>query len=206
MTAKMASHSVIVLLPFLFIFMWEALGLEGLTVPLIGILILLALIATRSKRHPQLTENQKLSSLQDELSMFTATTLVLLLIFSTGELTSPLFFLLYFIAFALSFTLTPSSVFSYCIGVLILFLPSAIEKESFDLILKTLSIMLITPLAYFFGKEIKERERDKEQTKDIAESIEREAENILTQNETNLTEQEQANLIDIMKKSEQLKS
>jgi len=66
--------------------------------------------------------------------------------------------------------------------------------------------MLITPLAYFFGKEIKERERDKEQTKDIAESIEKEAENILTQNETNLTEQEQANLIDIMKKSEQLKS
>lgn len=207
MTRRNTFQYIAILLPFLLVFLWEAAGLDSLTVPVIGVLVITALLATRSKR--KVDPNSQKSGIekyQDELSIFIAITLVLLLIFSTGDLTSPLFFLLYFLAFAIALTLTPITVFVYTLGVFLLFLPLAFSPFSFEDVLRVGSIFLITPLAFFFGKEMKERESERIHNAEIAETIQKEAEDVLTSKEDTLSPQEQSELVDIMKKSEELKS
>ncbi len=206
MNSRVILQIISILSPFFLVFLWETAGLEGFTVPFIGLLVVAALLAMRSKKKNAEESQTSLNNYQDEMSMFVAITLVLLLIVSTGILTSPLYFLLYFLAFAIAFTLTPFSVFVYSLGVLLLFMPLTLNPFAFADFLRVGSILLITPLAYFFGKEIKERERERQVTSEIADTIQKEAEDVLAKKEDTLSPEEQSELVDIMKKSEELKS
>jgi len=78
------------------------------------------------------------------------TLIILLLVFSTGAAGSPLFFLLYFLLFGLSFLFEPSITVIFSVILLIFLAPFA---RTINEAASIFSLVLITPLALFFGQQ-----------------------------------------------------
>lgn len=87
------------------------------------------------------------------LDMTILTLIIFTLIFSTGALSSPLFFLLYFLLFGLALLFEPgSSLFMVFISSFI-FLMIPEKKDLFSELLQLASLFMIVPLALIFGKQ-----------------------------------------------------
>jgi hypothetical protein len=198
---SLINQSLGIIAAFIFVFVWQLLGLEELTVPIIGILALGYLFLSRRAKK---ADSKNIATL-DEVTTAILTALVLILIIDTGGLTSPLFFLLYFIPFAICFVLFPEAAVVYLLGVALLFLPTALEGDVINNLIKLGSIVLITPLAFFFGKEYKIVSEHQQQDNETANRISNEAANVLKDHATTLPEKDKAQLADIIKESEDLK-
>ena len=201
---KLVSQSLMLFSSFVAVFLWQASPLADFTVPAVGFLIFLYLILSKGKKgkEPDKKENQMT---KEGVTIFILNTMILLLIFATGGLTSPLYFLLYFISFGIAFVLLPETVFVFIVGAVLLFLPVALEGEVARNLLQVGSLALISPLAYFFGKEYRARQAMQERTEEIAQSITEKAGDVLTNEEDVLTHEEKRELADIIKESQELK-
>lgn len=195
---------------FILVLIWQYLGLTELTVPAIGLLAFsYLLLSRRAKKNEAKVESSKAVrkfSQVDEITTAILTCLVLILINDTGGLHSPVFFLLYFIPFAICFVLVPEVAAVYLLGIVILFLPGALQKDLADNLIKLGSVGLITPLAYFFGKEYLLVSEHQEHDTKSANKISSEAANLLRDHEANLGESDKAQLADIIRESEGLKN
>jgi hypothetical protein len=80
------------------------------------------------------------------------TLIVLLLVLSTQGLSSPLFFLLYFLLFGLSLFFHPWMSFLLTLALLFFFLLTA-PPQSINQLLNLISLLLIAPLAHLFGTQ-----------------------------------------------------
>lgn len=183
------------------VFLWQAFDLTGLTIPAIGLLVLSYLIMSRIKGKQ--AEGSRLGAM-DNFSIFTLTTLILIFIFTTGALNSPLFFLLYFICFGITFVMLPEAVFIFLIGTIFLFLPHIDQAAIMQDTIKLASLALICPLAFFFGKEYRVVEHHEEKDLVIAKKIIAEAGTVLKEEEAKLTPQDKAQLADIIVEGEAL--
>ena len=88
--------------------------------------------------------------------------IVLFLVFSTGAADSPLFFLVYFLLFGLSFLFEPPITIIFTLVLVIFLLPSV---KSLNEITSVFSLILITPLALFFGQQYLENLKAKKRIK-----------------------------------------
>jgi len=79
-----------------------------------------------------------------------ASALITLIVFATNGLNSPVFFLIYFLLFVIAFQNPPSTTLSYSLLLILLFSQSL---NSLTSLLPLLSLLLITPLAWFIGKQ-----------------------------------------------------
>jgi hypothetical protein len=93
------------------------------------------------------------------------TMVVLLLVTSTGGLTSPLFFLIYFLMFGLSLLFEPFITVTLTMAMIIFFLLTPSKEEPLAEIFQLFSLLLITPLALFFGKQYLKMLADEEKIK-----------------------------------------
>lgn len=84
------------------------------------------------------------------LFIYLVSFIINLLVFTTNGLSSPVFFLIYFLLFALAFQHPPSTTIAYSL-VLIIFLAQSLV--SLISLIPLLSLILITPLAWFIGKQ-----------------------------------------------------
>ena len=82
--------------------------------------------------------------------MLLASCFISLLVFTTNGLNSPVFFLIYFLLLIIAFQNPPSTTLSYSL-VLILLLSQSLN--SLSSLLPLLSLLLITPLAWFIGRQ-----------------------------------------------------
>lgn len=97
------------------------------------------------------TKNLIFKNLQSKtIDIIILTLIVLLLVFSTGGAGSPLFFLLYFLLFGLSFLFEPSTTVVFSILLLIFLAPFV---RTINEATSIFSLVLITPLALFFGQQ-----------------------------------------------------
>lgn len=137
--------------------------LAGLSLQLTGILVL-ALILTRRMLKPvsfRLVEST------------VSTMAVLLIATATGGLSSPLFFLNYFLLFELSLLLEP--IIPLILSVILIgfyLYTNEIGGSPFHL-LELLSFPFMTPLAFLFGKIYKKEENQKKEIKGLKKKIER---------------------------------
>jgi len=152
---KFIKQSLILLLSFAFVFLWQQTILSQYTIHTFVVLVLIYLLLTARKKNFDL-----LNISGDYPSVFVLTTMILLLVFSTGGLTSMLFFLLYFLGFGITFVFEPSLVFIFIIGVVLVFLPSALNNDVVGNFLSLGSLLLIAPFAFIFGRHIKEDEKE----------------------------------------------
>ncbi len=101
---------------------------------------LVIIISVKNKEKP----------LVSSTTLFLVTTLISLLIFSTGALSSPFFFLLYFLLFFIAFLHPPSIALAFTIIYILLLSPSLSSETS---ALSLLSLLLVTPASIFFSRQ-----------------------------------------------------
>ena len=94
--------------------------------------------------------------------------LINIIVFSTNGLNSPFFFLVYFFLFIIAFQNPSSSTLTYSLFLVLIFSQSL---NSFTSVITLSSLLLITPLAWFMGKQFSEKTKN---------------EKIITDDETNV--------------------
>src|SRR5579859_320049 len=174
---------------------------------IIGLLILSYFAITFLRRKYQKNTALSVEGFSSQSDIFIISTIILLLIIQTGSLYSPVFFLVYFLCFGITFVFEPISVFVFALGVLIIFFPQALTNHALENFIKIGSIFLIAPLAFFFGKEYKERVRlsqKVEKTKEEAANISNEIEKVI-ENEKNLKQDTKEKLSDALSRTKKLK-
>ncbi len=194
---------------FAVIFVWQNSPLKDFTVQMLGLFIALYLIiSARKKGRGFLTMGG-----ESPLGIFLLNSLIFLLIFTTGSLNSPLFFILYFLAFGIAFVFEPSLVFVFIIGTLFIFVPDFLKSDLTTNSLKLGSVALISPLAYFFGREYQKSDLQneemlqiKEREKEAADTIADDVDEILSNERGNLKEEDMQKLNEILEEADDLRS
>lgn len=206
---KILWHFLVLIASFAIVFIWEQTPLADYTIQGLALLVIFYLLISfiRKKRNPQA---QNFSGSSD---IFILTTAILLLVSVTGNLYSPLFFLVYFLGFGITFIFEPASVFLYTVGAILIFLPEALKNGSLESFLRLGSIVLISPLAYFFGREYQDRETEEaemeamtEREKDAADTISQDVEGVLKNEQSNLKQEDVDKLNEILEEADDLRS
>lgn len=141
---KHIKDSLLIIIVSCLAFLWSKTPLTNVSLQLSAVLFLLFLILRRFFKKTAFF-------LTFEALFFTL--LVLILVFDTGGLSSPLFFLIYFLLFSLSFLLEPQAAFILSLTLIVLLIFSLPEVQNFQMLIPLFSLPFITPLAVFFGRE-----------------------------------------------------
>ena len=195
-------QSLLIILSFAIAFLWQNSPLANYTIPALGFLIFVYLITFAKKSQ----KNQR--QLGGTLDIMILNTAILLLIFSTGGLTSNLFFLLYFVGFGIAFVFTPPTVFIFVLSAIAVFYPDIFQNDLMGNIVRLGSLALISPLAYFFGREYRKRDFQEEKieaTSDAADAITKDVSKVLENEKQNLKEEDVERLSDVLEKKETLR-
>lgn len=155
---KFLQQSSLLTLSFLFVFLWQQASLSQFTIQILGLFIFLFLVLSAFRK-------------KSGWSFFFLTSIVLLMIFATGALNSNFFFLLYFLCFGIAFVFEPVTVFIFLIGTILLFLPGAPRDDIMGNFIKLGSLVLISPLAFFFGREFRREEKQEQIISDMQEEV-----------------------------------
>jgi hypothetical protein len=205
---KFLLQTTVLLVSFVIIFVWQNSHLLDYTVPFLGIMIVLYLVLSVRKG------GKGFLSMGGEgpWGIFILNTVIFLLIFSTGSFNSPLFFLLYFLAFGIAFVFEPLITFVFVLGTILIFLPDVLKNDFVNSSLKVGSLLLLSPLAYFFGKVYRKTDKDEEtiealeeRTKDAADTISEDVEEVIKDEKQNLKEQDMDKLNEILEETETLR-
>ena len=206
---KLISQSLVLILSFIFIFIFEMTPLSSLSTQILGLLVLSYFISSLRKR------GKGFLSMGGEgpWGIFILNSLIFILIFSTGSINSPLFFLLYFLGFGVAFVFEPSITFIFVIGALLVFGPEILKNDLTNNLLKLGSLILISPLAYFFGKEYRRNEQQEEQlealeerTKEAADTISDDIEEVIKSEKQNLKDKDIEKLNEVLEETEDLRA
>lgn len=128
----------------------------------------------------------------ENFNLFILTTLVLIFVSSTGEISSPLFFLLYFLSFVIAFVFDPKVVFVFTIGVIILLFPGALKTDLTPNLILLFFLFLLSPLAFFTGIAYQKNQENKRRIEDMkkkAQAIDNDIEDVLYDNRQKLDAQ-----------------
>lgn len=201
-------QSLLLVLSFAFVYFWQKTPLADYTIQVLGFLVFLFLITSARRKNFDLSASLG----EGSLSIFILNTIILLLIYSTGVFNSTLFFLLYFLGFGIAFVFEPAIVFVFTAGVWLVFLEQAFKEDVARNFILLGSLLLIAPLAYFFGKSYRKSEKDeaslaalKERSKESADSIAQDVEEVLTEEKDKLKEEDVEKLNDILEETEALR-
>jgi hypothetical protein len=170
--------------------------------PILGFLIVVSLIFIIIKKRSKKDQELFIGSNKE---IFMITSALMLAIFITGGLQSSLFFLLYFLLFGIVFVFEPETVFVLLVGVGAAFLQPLIEGgELIGNLIKIGSLVFLSPISYFFGKEFKRREKLEREIEDKTGQILEDADALLkTQSEKG--EEDIDEIDDIIEKSNELR-
>jgi len=206
---KIVLQSLVLILSFVFVFVWKETPLINYTVALSGVLIVLyILLSARNK-------GKGFTSMGGEgpWGIFFLNTVILLLIFSTGGIDSVLFFLLYFLGFGIAFVFEPSVTFVFVLGVILVFVPDAIKGDLLVNSLKLGSLLLISPLAFFFGLQYRQSDKQdekvealEERTKEAADTISEDIEEVVKDEKDSLKSEDMEKLNEILEETEDLRA
>lgn len=204
---KLLLHGLVLLLSFGIVFVWEQTGLDVYTIQAVAALVVLYLLITFVRR-----KKNKDANFGGVSDIFILNTAIFLLIYTTGNIYSPLYFLLYFLGFGITFIFEPATVFLFTIGAVLIFLPEAMTNGAIESYIKLGSLLLISPLAFFFGQEYRDRDKQEEaieamaeRTKDAADTIAKDVEGVLKQEKDDLKQTTVEKLDEILEESDNLR-
>lgn len=205
---RLLIQAFVLILSFVIVFVWENSPLSDYTVQTLGFLVFLYLIiSARKKGQGFLTMGGG-----GPWGIFILNTIILLLIFATGGISSSLFFLLYFLGFGIAFVFEPPAVFVFIVGAVLVFLPDALKGDTFGNFIKIGSLLLISPLAYFFGREYRKSDKEEsdiealeERTREAADTISEDVEEVVKNEKQNLKQKDMEKLNEILEETEDLR-
>jgi len=205
---KLVLQALVLIISFVIVFIWEQTPLSGYTVQILAVLVVLYLIiSARKKGAGFLTMGG-----DGPWGILILNTIVLLLIFATGSISSGLFFLLYFLGFGIAFVFEPPAIFVFIVGAVLVFLPDALKGDTIGNFLKIGSLLLISPLAYFFGREYRKSDKEEgdiesleERTKEAADTISEDVEELVKNEKENLKQEDMEKLNEILEETDDLR-
>lgn len=205
---KLIRQAIVLIISFALVFIWQNTPLSAYTVQVLAVLVLAyVVISARRKGQGFLTLGG-----DGPWGIFILNSVVLLLVFATGSISSSLFFLLYFLGFGIAFVFEPLAIFVFIVGAILVFLPDALQGDTFGNFLKIGSLLLISPLAYFFGREYRKSDQQEgniealeERTKEAADTISEDVEEVIKDEKANLKEQDVQKLNQILEETEDLR-
>ncbi len=198
---KLLLQSFLLLLSFVLIFIWQESPASSFTLQAIGVLVAvyvaISIVAA---------QKNKRVSLGGALGIFILNTIIILFIFATGGLDSPFFFLLYLIILALVFVFEPYAIIPFASGVIMVFLPLALKGDLIGNLIKLGSVILISPLALYFGREYQKSEAEEVITRrDEIKEIKQSVEDVMRDEKEKLSKHDMQKLATAAKKAEELK-
>ncbi|MCL4354612.1 hypothetical protein M1349_04065 [Patescibacteria group bacterium] len=204
---KLIVQSLVLIVSFLAIYIWQQTILTAYTIPALGFLIFIYLFLSARKKGRAFLELGN-----SPWAIFALNTVIFLLIFSTEGLSSPIFFLLYFLGFGIAFVFEPMAIFVFVVGTVLIFLPDALKNDVTTNFLKVGSLVLISPLAYFFGNEFRrnddqeaEIEALEERSQEAADTIAQDVKTVIEEEKENLSTKATDKLNDILEETEDLR-
>jgi hypothetical protein len=206
---KFLLQALVLVLSFVFVFVWKETPLTNYTVALSGALILFYILLSARKKGKGFLDMGG----EGPWGIFFLNTVILLLVFSTGGIDSILFFLLYFLGFGIAFVFEPAVTFVFVLGVILVFIPDAIKGDLLVTSLKLGSLLLISPLAFFFGNEYRRNDKQDEQiealeerTKEAADTISEDVEEVIKDEQKSLKSEDVEKLNEILEETEDLRA
>ncbi|HVZ12012.1 MAG TPA: hypothetical protein VG965_03200 [Patescibacteria group bacterium] len=199
-TMKLFTQSLSIFLALAIVLVITNTPLDDYITVILGILIIFSIIYGIIKRRGKKDEEIFSGS---ALEVSGVSMILLLAIFLTGGLTSNLFFLLYFLMFGLVFLFEPATVFVLLIGLLVVFFTSISDGDLFSNLIRLGSLVFLSPISYFFGREFQRREKLADEINDKTGQIIEDAETLKshTKNSDAIDEIE-----DIEKKAKELRN
>lgn len=173
--------------------------LSSYMAPILGLVIALSVIFIVIRQRSRRDEELFVGSNKE---VFTITLALLLSIFLTSGLNSSLFFLLYFLLFGTVFLFEPGTVFVLLLGLVAVFFQSLNEGDLISNLIKLGSLVFLSPISYFFGREFQRREKLSREVEDKTGQILEDAEVMRAQSKN---EDEREELDDIIEKTEDLR-
>jgi hypothetical protein len=140
MPARFLLHTILLITATSGVFFWLSSPLEPFTLQLVAVLVLLYLGSHWLKSHrPKWFHKSTIT-----LDITILTSMILLLVTETGSLTSPFFFLCYFLLFgvAMLYEIEATLVLTGVLILYFMFLPDPVFTQ-------ILSLIMVTPLAIF---------------------------------------------------------
>lgn len=203
---KLLWQSLLLLFSFGFVFVWQATDLSQYTIQTMAVFIVLFLAVSIRKRK---NTAEKITA-NESLSIILLNVVILLLVMATRNFSSSFFFLLYFLAFGVAFLLEPAIIVVFILGLIFVFFPYLFSDDVTGNIIKLVSVGLIGPIAYFFGREFKQGEEQAEEIDAIrreaqqkAKQIENDVADIIKENPT-VKGKTAEKLTDILEESDEL--
>lgn len=150
MPARFLIHTILLFVAVFGILAWLLSPLEPYALQLVGALALLYVATHHLRRHyPNLFHKSTVT-----LDLTILTSMILLLVTETGALSSPLFFLLYFLLFATSmlYEIEATLVLTGALILYFIFLPGTNLSDLMHLS-QLGALIMITPLALFTGHQ-----------------------------------------------------
>lgn len=138
-------HTLLLLLSVGLTYAWtENSNLSSFNLQAVGFIVICYFLIRFSNRKSRLT-------LIVDGTIFTI--LTLLLVISTGGLQSPIFFLFYFLLFAISLLFEPLQSALLAISLVLIFLPRSWSQIGDVGVVNLVTLISITPLSVIFGKK-----------------------------------------------------
>lgn len=154
---------------------------------LLGLLIITSIIYIVVKKR----QNKEKELFQGSyVEFFTITVSILLVIFLTNGLNSNLFFLTYFLLFGMTFIFEPPTVFLFLLGLIGIFITPALQGEVVPNLIKLGSLVLLSPIAFFFGSEFKRRQTLEDEIEEKTEKIISDVNSIMDSEHAQVSEKE----------------
>jgi len=206
---KVILQSIYLAIPFIIAFIWQNTLLSKYTLQTIALLIAIYLILSLKKR---LQKGAVFFGGSADIIIFTL--IILLIVLATGNYTSGVFFLLYFLCFGISFVFEPVTVFVFVIYAAILL--TLLQYTQTDYVtsnyLKLGSLVLIAPLAFFFGRELKKEDEEvseleamQERNEDSAALISEDVADVLENEKQSIKTKDVEKLNEILEEAETLR-
>ncbi|MCL5439094.1 MAG: hypothetical protein M1268_03850 [Patescibacteria group bacterium] len=206
---KLLWQSLLLILCFGFVYVWRNSPLSDYTIQAFGFFIFLFILLSARKK--SFAPIRSIGG-SEKWTVAIVVVTILLFVFTTGGINSSFFFLLYFLLFGITFAFEPGAVFVFLLGTILIFLNDALKDDVYGNLLKLGSLLLISPIAFFFGREFQKSEKQtekveklEESTEDSANTIASDVEEIIEKDKKALRPEDVEKLNDILEETETLR-
>jgi len=144
-------QALLLLLSFGCIFIWQQTNLSQYTLEFLGLLLACYTVIALKRKNFDFLHNVK----NDLWGLFILNTVIVLVVLMSGNFSSPVFFLLYFLSFGVAFAYPSTTLFVFLAGLSGVLLPYALKNDVTRNFIMLGALVLFSPLAFFFIRKIK---------------------------------------------------